>query len=275
MPSFERDGIRFHYRDEGRGLPFVFQHGLGGEISQPFGLYRPASGIRMVAFDMRGHGGTRPAGELEKLTIASLADDLVALLDHLAIPRAVVGGISLGAAVAVSATVRFAERVCGLVLVRPAWIDRPLDENVNRYKMIAHLIRDLGPTAGLEHFWNSASYHSMHDESPDCAKSLLGQFEEPRALECVARLERLASDTLCTDRGDYRRIDVPTLIVGNRQDPIHPWNFAETLAQLIRGAELCQVTPKSVSRDQHAADVQKVLDSYFSRRFLKTERLSC
>src|SRR5271165_1473207 len=120
MLFLERDNLRFHYWDKGGGLPFVFQHGLGGEISQPFGLYRPISGVRMVAFDMRGHGETRPLGDLDKLTIASLADDLVALLDHLAISRAVVGGISLGAAVAVNTALRHPERVLGLVLSRPA-----------------------------------------------------------------------------------------------------------------------------------------------------------
>ncbi len=46
MPVFERDGLSFHYRDEGQGLPFVFQHGLGGDSSQPCGCTgpRPESG---------------------------------------------------------------------------------------------------------------------------------------------------------------------------------------------------------------------------------------
>ena len=68
-----------------------------------------------------------------------LADDLVALLDHLEIERAVVGGISLGSAVAVNMALRYPERVRGLVLSRPAWIDRPLPENVRLYSMIAEL----------------------------------------------------------------------------------------------------------------------------------------
>ena len=50
---------------------------------------------------------------------------------------------------------------------------------------------------------------------------------------------------------------MPTLVLGNRQDPIHPWDIAETLAGLIPGAELREITPKSVSLEQHAADVQK------------------
>ncbi len=123
MPVFERDGLRFHFRDEGDGLPLVFQHGLGGDVNQPFSLYRPREGVRLIAFDLRGHGETRPLGDLDKLTIATLADDLVGLIDHLGIKQAIVGGISLGAAVAVNVALRYPERALGLVLVT-AGVDR-------------------------------------------------------------------------------------------------------------------------------------------------------
>src|SRR3954469_5820695 len=129
MPTFDHDGLAFHYRDEGRGLPFVFQHGLGGDVSQPFGLYSPPAGVRLIAFDARAHGETRPVGDPKKISLAEFADDLVALLDHLGIDRAVVGGVSMGAAVALSAALRHPARVEGLVLSRPAWLDRPLPEN--------------------------------------------------------------------------------------------------------------------------------------------------
>jgi sugar phosphate isomerase/epimerase/pimeloyl-ACP methyl ester carboxylesterase len=267
---FHRDGVQFHYREAGQGLPFVFQHGLGGDLNQPFGLYRPMPGLRLIAFDMRGHGETRPLGDLDKLTISGLADELIALLDHLEIKHAIVGGISLGAAVAVNVALRFPDRVLGLVLSRPAWIDQPLPENVQLYATIARLIRDLGPREGLYHFRKMAVFQAMEHESPDCARSLIGQFEQSRAEECVARLDRLSADTPCLDRTEYRKIGVPTLILGNKQDPIHAWTIAETLAQIIPGAELCEITPKSVSIERHAVDVLKALDTFLSSRFLQS-----
>jgi pimeloyl-ACP methyl ester carboxylesterase len=271
MPVHRRDGLSFQFRDEGRGLLFVFQHGLGGDLSQPCGVYRPAPRVRLVSFDMRAHGETRPLGDLAKLTIASLADDLVALLDHLKVSRAVVGGISLGAAVAVNTALRYPERVLGLVLSRPAWIDRPLPQNVRLYTTIARLIREFGARQGLEAFRETALFQTMERESPDCAKSLVGQFEHPRAEECVARLERIIVETPCPDRALYRTIRVPTLILGNQQDPIHPWDLAETLSGLIPQAELREITPKSVSLDRHAADVQKAIDDFLTNRFLSLE----
>jgi pimeloyl-ACP methyl ester carboxylesterase len=267
MLVFDRVGLKFQVRDEGHGLPLVFQHGLGGDLHQPFGVYKPAAGVRLIAFDMRGHGESRPLGDVEELTIATLADDLIALIDHLGVERAVIGGISLGAAVAANVALRYPERALGLVLVRPAWIDRPLPENVTLYTTIAGLIRTLGPREGLAQFRSLPEFMAMEREAPDCARSLVGQFEQPRAVECVARLERLAADAPCSDRTRYGQLRVPALILGNGQDPIHPWPLASSLAALIPGAELHEVTPKSVSLDRHAADVERRINEFLARHF--------
>jgi pimeloyl-ACP methyl ester carboxylesterase len=267
MPVFDHDGLQVQVRDEGHGFPFVFQHGLGGDLNQPFCLYRPDAGIRLIGFDMRGHGETRPLGNVAKLTIATFADDLIALIDHLNIERAVIGGISLGAAVAANVALRYPERALGLVLVRPAWIDRPLPENVSLYTTIAGLIRTLGAQQGLAQFRSSPAFLALEPQSPDCARSLVGQFEHPRAVECVARLERLAADAPCSDRTRYGQLGIPVLILGNGQDPIHPWSLASSLAALIPGAELHEVTPKSVSLDRHAADVERRISDFLARHF--------
>ncbi len=211
----------------------------------------------------------------DKLTIETLADDVIGLLDRLEVTKSIVGGISLGAAVAVNLALRYPERVIGLVLVRPAWIDHPLPENVRRYGTIARLIREIGPADGLARFRTTPEFQDTERESPDCAKSLVGQFEHPRAFECVARLERLAADAPCRNRALYSNICVPTLVVGNRQDPIHPWPLAEELAGLIAGARLCEVTPKSVSLDRHAADVQSAIDGFIGQNFLDHEVAPC
>jgi pimeloyl-ACP methyl ester carboxylesterase len=267
MSWFTRDDLQFYFRDDGHGLPFVFQHGLGGDVNQPFGLYRSIAGVRLISFDVRGHGEARPLGDPSKLTIATLADDLIGLIDHLGIEKAVVGGISLGAAVAVSVALRYPDRALGLVIVRPAWIDRPLPGNVALYTTVARLIRESGPQSGLARFRSMPEFLAMERESPDCARSLVGQFEHPRALECVARLERLAADTPCPDRTSYGKLKIPTLILGNRQDPIHPWPLASSLSDLIPGALLREVAPKSVSLDRHAADVQQAIDDFLTHHF--------
>lgn len=53
MAFFIHDGIQFHYQDTGSGLPFIFQHGLGADVAQPFGLFQPPPSIRLLAFNKR------------------------------------------------------------------------------------------------------------------------------------------------------------------------------------------------------------------------------
>jgi pimeloyl-ACP methyl ester carboxylesterase len=265
MPFFTHAGIHFHYRVTGEGTPFAFQHGLGGDVNQPFGLLQPPPGFRLLAFDCRAHGETRPLGPPEQISLAAFADDLLALLDRLGIGRCVVGGISMGAAVALNFAVRFPKRVRGLVLSRPAWLDGPMPRNVRVYAEIARLIRRHGARRGRELFQTSPDYLDTLRESPDAAQSLLGQFDHPRAEETVVKLERIPQDAPCRSLRELEALAVPTLVLANRQDPIHPYDYGETLARTIRGAEFGELTPKSVSKERHAADVQRRLTEFLLR----------
>jgi pimeloyl-ACP methyl ester carboxylesterase len=267
MPEFSRDGLVFHYQESGTGLPFVFQHGLGGDVNQPLGLLDLLPGFRLIAFDFRGHGLTRPLGDPEKIGIASFADDLAALLDHLGLPRAIVGGISLGAAVALNFGLRHPDRALGLVLSRPAWLDKPFPENTHTYPRIARLIRDHGALEGCKRFQTSAEYQVVLEQSPDAAKSLVGQFESPRAEDAVVRLERIPNDAPCRHRDEWAAIRVPTLVLGNCQDPIHPFEYAKALAQAIPQAQFAELTPKSIRVESHVADVCKAVRAFLDAHF--------
>jgi pimeloyl-ACP methyl ester carboxylesterase len=267
MPFFGHDGLNFHYLEKGRGVPFVFQHGLGGDVSQPFGILAPPPGFRLLAFDCRAHGETRPLGEPEKIALASFADDLLVFMDRLSLPSAVVGGISMGAAIALNCTLRFPKRVLGLVLSRPAWLDGPMLRNATIYARIAQLIREHGPERGQELFQQSKEYREVLSDSPDSAKSLIGQFQSPRAAETVIKLERIPNDAPNHDRREWNSIQAPTLVLASRRDPIHPFEFGEILAREIPGAEFKEVTSKSISKERHAADVQEAVGRFLLHRF--------
>ena len=274
MTSFERDGIVFHYLDVGQGTPFVLQHGIGGDVRQPAGLCRPPQGIRLLCLDARAHGRTQPLGEPSALTFDAFGDDLVAWLDHLGLQRTVIGGISMGAGVALNVAVRYPERVAGLVLSRPAWLDGPMPpENVARYAVIARLLRVVGAAGdrdqalrrALAEFEASDDYRGLLASSPDTAQSLRGQLTNERAVDAVARLERLPADRPLADLRSAAAIRVPTLVLAHRQDPIHRLVFGEVLARAIPGAEFVELTPKSVARERHAAEVQGCLEAFLSR----------
>jgi pimeloyl-ACP methyl ester carboxylesterase len=266
MTSFSRDGITFHYRDSGgTGTPFFFQHGLGADVTQPFSLFLPPRNVRLLAFDARGHGATQPLGDAHDLSFKAFAEDLRALMDHLKIRRAIVGGISMGAGIALNFVTRFADRVMALVLSRPAWLERPNPWNVRMFSLISRLLREHGPTRGQELFRQSIEYRDTLERWPDVANSLADQFQSPRAEETACKLESIITDSPCADRALWRSIRVPTLVLANRHDPIHPWEFGEELAREIPGARLTEITAKSINLDQHTRDVQAALDAFVQR----------
>lgn len=96
MPYFFRDGRKLQFSDtRGQGEPLLLLHGLGSRGSdwQPQ-IASLASEFRILTLDFPGHGGSAPAAG--PVTMAVLAADVLALLDHLAVDRAHVAGLSLG-----------------------------------------------------------------------------------------------------------------------------------------------------------------------------------
>jgi pimeloyl-ACP methyl ester carboxylesterase len=274
MASFQHDGIVFHYLDVGGGTPFLFQHGIGGDTGQPAGLFRPPEGIRLLCLDARAHGRTQPLGDPSDLTFDVFGEDLFALLDHLGVEQAVIGGISMGAGVALNLAVRYPARVAGLVLSRPAWLDGPMPpENVARYAAIARLLRAVSAASdrdqalrqAIAEFKASNDYRNLLASSPDTAQSLRGQLTNERAVAAVARLERLPADRPLAELRAAAAIRVPTLVLAHRQDPIHRFAFGESLASAIPGARFIELTPKSISRERHSAEVQSCLNEFLSR----------
>ena len=269
MPFFPHDGIQFHYRDEGAGIPFFFQHGLGADLTQPFSLCQPPPGIRLIGFDARAHGQTKPVGPEEKICLSGSADDLHALMDHLQIKQAIVGGISMGAAITLKFALRNPSRVLGLVQSRPAWLDAPNPWNIKMFTLISRLAREHGRIKGKQMFLESLEYTETLAKWPDVANSLAGQFDNPLVEETAIKFERIIRDVPCRDRAEWKSIKVPTLILGNRFDPIHPYEYAVEMSRIIPGAAFQEITAKGVSLEQHNADVQRSLNSFLRRRFLE------
>jgi hypothetical protein len=81
----------------------------------------------------------------------------------------------------------------------------------------------------------------------------------------VARLERLPVDRPLADLGAAAAIGVPTVVLAHRQDPIHRFAFGARLAAAIPGAMLIVLTPKSIARERHAAEVQRCLEAFLGR----------
>jgi pimeloyl-ACP methyl ester carboxylesterase len=115
MPDFAHDGIKLHYRDSGAGEPLLLLNGLGF-ASWSWYLQTPAfePSYRVIAIDNRGTGDSdKPPGPY---SIAQMATDAVALLDHLDLGAAHVLGISMGGCIAQELALSHPPRVRSLTL---------------------------------------------------------------------------------------------------------------------------------------------------------------
>ncbi|MFF8730971.1 alpha/beta fold hydrolase [Streptomyces sp. NPDC015171] len=119
MPQLDVDGATLAYDDEGpRGAadaPVVFVHGWTADRHRwDHQLAHFSAARRVIRLDLRGHGQSTGAGVR---TIAELARDVLALLDHLGVERCVLVGHSMGGMVAQTIALDHPARVERMVLV--------------------------------------------------------------------------------------------------------------------------------------------------------------
>ena len=118
MPYLKTDDrARIYYEEHGTGTPLVLAYGIGGnatmwDVNVP-GL---AARHRLILWEPRGHARSDSPDDPAKYSFKRWALDLGAVLDHLSLRRAHVGGLSLGAGIATRFALRFPRRVRSLVI---------------------------------------------------------------------------------------------------------------------------------------------------------------
>jgi pimeloyl-ACP methyl ester carboxylesterase len=122
--SFDSGGVQIRYVVRGAGPPVVLMHGfmVNTEVNWvgPGILDSLANHYTVVALDLRGHGASDKPHDPAAYGTA-LMDDIVRLLDHLAIERAQIVGYSMGALIALNFVVTHPERVVAAVLGGFGW----------------------------------------------------------------------------------------------------------------------------------------------------------
>ncbi|HEY7854838.1 MAG TPA: alpha/beta hydrolase [Terriglobales bacterium] len=112
----EVNGVKLYHEIHGEGEPLVLLHGGLTVIDQMRGWLQPLAATRQViAVEMQGHG--RSPDVDRPMTYPTMADDVAALLDYLAIPVADLVGHSFGGAIALRTAFQYPERVRRLVVI--------------------------------------------------------------------------------------------------------------------------------------------------------------
>jgi len=121
MTSFSNGDVEIAYLDEGTGEPIVLVHGFASNkdvnwVAPGWVETLTRAGRRVIALDNRGHGQSSKLYDPAAYHSATMADDVRALLDHLAIARADVMGYSMGARIAAYLTGNHPARVRAMIL---------------------------------------------------------------------------------------------------------------------------------------------------------------
>lgn len=256
-----RDGITLSLHEAGTGRPMVFQHGLCGDANQPAQVFPSDAGHRCLTLECRGHGASE-SGPPERLSIATFADDIAGLIDEKGLGPAVIGGISMGAAIALRLAVARPDLVSALVLARPAWVTATGPANMAPNALVGELLRYHPAEKARALFEATSTAAELARVAPDNLASLRGFFSRLPSTVTAELLCRISADGPGVSRDDLARVTVPTLIIGTAQDFVHPLDQARTLARLIPTARLAEITPKGADAAAYQRDFRDTLSTF-------------
>jgi pimeloyl-ACP methyl ester carboxylesterase len=227
------------YLEAGGGKPLVLLHAFPLSADQWLPqLARVPPGVRVIAPDLRGFRGSGPAFEqigLADVTMDEYAADVLALMTHLEIDRAGIGGLSMGGYVALALLARAPARVAGLVLANTrATADSP-DGRAGRDRMIAMVERE-GPAGIAREMVPKLLGATTLRDQPDLAEAVGHMIQMNSDDAIVAALRAMKNRP---DRTPLlASIGCPTTVIAGEEDAIVPVAEAEALQRAIPGARL-------------------------------------
>ncbi|RIK05228.1 MAG: alpha/beta hydrolase [Acidobacteria bacterium] len=225
-----------HHRGEGR--PIVLIHGWGA-TARAWDTTLPAlraNGNEVVTLDLRCCG--RSDKDFDDVSIAALAADVVALVEHLDLDRPVINGWSLGGAVATAAAAQLGERASALVLTGGASPRYTATDDWPHGGTVADVEGVLAGAAAnrAETFRGVAAAVCAQDPGEAVLESIWDMFMSmgPRGDDS---LRDLATIDL---RKEIAALEVPILLLHGRLDAFVPFSGAEAVPALNDRAEVVE-----------------------------------
>jgi 3-oxoadipate enol-lactonase len=230
------NGASIHYVEVGdaKAPPIVFIHGF------PFShaMWTPQleavrQEYRAVAYDLRGHGDSAVGDG--QYTIEGHVDDLIGLMDHLGIDRAVVVGLSMGGYIALRALARNPERFLAVALCDTR-SEADDDEGKLKRATGAASVKQKGAAAFAETFIPAVFAAASLKTRPETVTKIREIIARTAPLSLAGTLLALASRTDTT--ASLASIAVPALILVGEHDAVTPPAASRAMETQIPDAEL-------------------------------------
>ncbi len=257
--------LYFNYLDEGEGPALVFQHGLGADMTQVAVLLSGQIGPRrLLCMECLNHGDSTLTDDPVHLSLPAFAADLEAFVDAQALEGAVIGGLSMGAAISLRLALAQPGAFSGLILLRPAWLADPAPAHLRPLLEIADFLEAYGPWEGRELYPRSASFQEVYAVSPAAAQALISQFDTTHPLEKALLLRGIVNSAPFSALDALAAIPVPVLVMASDADPIHPLALGQALADLLPQAIFRQVPSKYTNEAAHNAAVRSEITAFLN-----------
>ncbi len=219
----EESSIDLYYEEYGQGRPVIFLHGFPFDhtIWQPL-VPLLEQDARLILPDLRGFGKSPvPEGVY---TMREMAEDVVRLMDHLEIGKAVVVGHSMGGYVSLAFAHAYPNRLCGLALVATqAAADNP-EKRQSRLRQASSAQRR-GPRVVVKAM---APHMTPHTE---LVQPLVELMMSTDSKGIVGALRGMAHRQDMT--GELSRMNIPAVVVAGEADQLLSMGNMETMAQML------------------------------------------
>ena len=217
--------------------PLVLVHGLlmNRRMFDRLAPTMARHGNRVITIDLLGHGRSERPPEMVNYSMAFFAQQVVALLDHLELDEAVIGGTSLGANTALTVAKDNPERVKGMFIEMPVLDNALLAVGAIFTPILAGLRFGeplLKPLAAVTRRVPRSNFLL------DIGLDWIRQDPGPSA----AVLEGLFLGAAAPHHDERVRMKQPTLIIGHHADPLHPFSDSGMLAEELPNARLIEAS---------------------------------
>jgi pimeloyl-ACP methyl ester carboxylesterase len=248
MPEFDYTGHRISYDEYGAGeRPLILVHGLlmNRRMFDRLGPAMAERGNRVIAVDLLGHGLSERPTEMSQYSMTFFARQVEALLDHLDLEDAVIGGTSLGANVTLELAYMEPKRVKGMMIEMPV-LDNALLAAAVIFTPIMIGLRFGEPLLKVV----AAGARRIPRSNPLLDIGLDWFRQDPAASEAI--LEGLFLGSSAPHHQFRVQMEQPALVIGHHADPLHPFSDAGMLAEELPHARLIEansilewrITPK-------------------------------
>jgi pimeloyl-ACP methyl ester carboxylesterase len=265
-------GVRVHYRDQGSrtGRTVVLVHGFAASLHawEPW-VQRLAPDYRVITLDLAGHGLTRTPAGYQISTEGQLAI-VDAVTRNLGVERFVLGGNSMGGAVAWNYALAHPDRLQGLVLVDAAgWpVEGKREGSPLAFKLLANPVgRAVLKSIDLRDITERGLKTAYVDETL-VNDALISRYVDlamaPGRRELI--LNGQSRPRQPVTKATFAKIAAPTLVMTGEADKVIPAEASRGLAGAIPGAKLITYpgvghVPMEQVPERSAQDVKAFLAS--------------